>query len=177
MIWLIVIAVVAIAVAGLPLFRGGVVPPAGSVAPDFTLPRQDGTPVHLAGLRGQWVVLYFYPRDNTPVCTLEARNFQLSLEEFAKRNAVILGVSVDSVDSHQNFCQSESLGFHLLSDRDGKVARSYGSLTNFGVVKVASRRTFLIDPQGRLVRSFLSVDAKVHNQELLAALDAARAAA
>jgi thioredoxin-dependent peroxiredoxin len=174
MIWfaLILLAAIVAAVLGLPRFRSGPAPVVGSAAPEFTLPAQDGASVSLADYRERWVVLYFYPRDKTPGCTLEARNFQRELGEFTRRNVVVLGVSLDSVDSHQDFCQKEGLGFRLLSDRDGRVAAAYASLINFGFLKVASRRTFLIDPNGRIAHSFLSVNPRGHDQEILAALDA-----
>src|SRR5450755_4612887 len=119
------------------------VPQAGQTAPDFTLPSQDGTPVTLSGFHGKWVVLCFYPKDMTPGCTIEAHNFQRDLAKYEQQHAVILGVSVDSTDSHKEFCTKESLTFKLLSDTDKKMVDQYGSLGPHGV---ASRNTFLIDP-------------------------------
>ncbi len=143
----------------------------GSLAPDFTLPSQDGTPVSLKDFRGKWVVLYFYPKDMTKGCTIEAHNFQRDQDLYAKRNAVVLGVSVDSVDSHKQFCTKEGLNFKLLADPDHKVVSAYGSLMNFGVTQIAARHTFIIDPLGKIVRSYMTVDPNGHSQEVLAALD------
>lgn len=146
-------------------------PSPGSAAPDFTLASQEGTSVSLRDYRGSWVVLYFYPRDQTPGCTREAHNFQADQTKYAERRAVVLGVSVDSVDSHKKFCTKEGLNFKLLADTNGKVSASYGSLTNLGVVKFAARHTFLIDPNGKVVKAYTSVDPARHNEEVLAALD------
>jgi peroxiredoxin Q/BCP len=146
-------------------------PVAGSAAPDFTLASQESAAVSLKDYRGSWVVLYFYPKDQTPGCTREAHNFQLDQAKYAERHAVVLGVSVDSVDSHKKFCAKEGLNFKLLADSDGKVSRAYGSLTNLGVVKFAARHTFLIDPGGKVARAYTSVDPARHSEEVLDALD------
>jgi peroxiredoxin Q/BCP len=146
-------------------------PPAGSPAPDFTLTSQDGTHVSLKDYRGKWVVLYFYPKDFTAGCSIEARNFQHDQPEYTRRNAVILGVSVDSARSHQSFCAKEGLNFKLLADTSHQVSKEYGSLVNFGVAQVSARHTFLIDPQGRIARSFNSVSPRKHSSEMLAAID------
>ncbi len=142
----------------------------GGVAPDFTLPSQDGSPVSLKDYRGKWVILYFYPKDQTPGCTREAHNFQVDQPKYAERNAVVLGVSLDSVDSHKQFCAKEGLNFKLLADPHHKVTSQYGSLTNFGVVKFAARHTFIIDPHGRIAKAYTSVDPTRHSDEVLAAL-------
>ncbi len=152
------------------LAAGASVPAAGTQAPEFTLPSQDGTQVNLKNFRGKWVVLYFYPRDFTSGCTIEAHNFQRDQEQYAKRNTVVLGVSVDSVDSHKNFCTKEGLNFKLLADSDHKVTTAYGSLTNMGLVKFASRHTFLIDPNGKIARAYTDVNPNKHSEEVLAAL-------
>jgi peroxiredoxin Q/BCP len=146
-------------------------PVAGSSAPDFTLPSQESTSVSLKDYRGSWVVLYFYPRDQTPGCTREAHNFQVDQPKYAEHHAVVLGVSVDSVDSHRKFCAKEGLHFRLLADSDGKVSSAYGSLANFGVVKIARRNTFLIDPTGRVAKTYTGVDPLRHSAEVLAALE------
>jgi peroxiredoxin Q/BCP len=145
-------------------------PEVGSAAPDFTLPSQDGTPVTLSDFRGKWVVLYFYPKDFTPGCTREAHNFQHDLPEYEKRDAVIIGVSVDSADSHRQFCVEQGLSFKLLADTDHKESKAYGTLT-WVIFTHAARKTFLIDPNGTVVRIFPDVNPVGHSAEVLAALD------
>ena len=147
-------------------------PAEGSTAPDFTLTSQEGSSVTLRDYRGKWVVLYFYPKDQTPGCTREAHNFQVDQPKYAERNAVVLGVSVDSVDSHKKFCAKEGLNFKLLADTDHKVSDAYGSLTNLGLVKFAARHTFLIDPDGKVAKAYTSVDPLKHSAEVLTELDA-----
>ncbi|HEY1660474.1 MAG TPA: peroxiredoxin [Candidatus Sulfotelmatobacter sp.] len=169
---ILIIAVVLFVLFLIPrLFSRTPVPAVGSSAPDFSLSSQEGNRVSLHDYRGGWVVLYFYPKDQTPGCTLEAHNFQADQAKFVQRNAVILGISVDSIDSHKKFCAKEGLNFKLLSDEDGSVSRLYGSLTNLGVTKFASRHTFLIDPDGRISRVYSSVNPAHHSQEVLSALD------
>jgi peroxiredoxin Q/BCP len=146
-------------------------PSVGSTAPDFTLNSQEGTPVSLKDFRGKWVVLYFYPKDMTTGCTIEAHHFQHDQPQYAERNAVILGVSVDSVDSHKQFCAKDGLSFKLLADTEKTVAAEYGSLMNMGVVKIAARNTFIIDPEGKIERVYSKVDPNKHSQEVLTALD------
>ncbi len=145
-------------------------PSVGSTAPDFTLNSQEGKPVTLSQYRGKWVVLYFYPKDMTSGCTLEAHNFQRDEQLYQAKNAVILGVSVQDAKSHQEFCTKEGLTFKLLADTDHKVSEEYGSIMNFGVAKYAARHTFLIDPQGRIVKEYMDVSPKNHSQEVLADL-------
>ena len=145
-------------------------PEEGSYAPEFTLPSQEGSPVSLKDYRGKWVVLYFYPKDQTPGCTREAHNFQIDQPKYAALDAVVLGVSVDSVESHKKFCANDGLNFKLLADTGHKVTDSYGSLTNFGVVKFAARHTFLIDPTGKIAKAYGSVDPARHSAEVLAEL-------
>ena len=146
------------------------VPSVGSTAPDFTLTSQEGAPVSLNDYKGKWVVLYFYPKDMTPGCTIEAHSFQSDLDKYQQINAVVLGVSVDSVDSHKQFCAKDGLNFKLLSDQKHEVVSKYGSLTSFGTMTVAARNTFLIDPQGKIVKEFIKVNPQGHSTEVLAAL-------
>lgn len=146
-------------------------PSEGSNAPDFTLPSQEGSSVSLKDYRGKWVVLYFYPKDQTPGCSREAHNFQVDQPKYTERNAVVLGVSLDSVDSHKKFCAKEGLNFKLLADTNHKVTDAYGSLTNLGLVKFAARHTFLIDPCGKIAKAYTSVDPLKHSGEVLAELD------
>src|SRR2546427_12364065 len=110
------------------LLFGRSAPSVGSMAPDFTLPSQESTPVSLKDYRGKWVVLYFYPKDFTSGCTLEAHNFQRDLAKYAQTNAVILGVSVDAAELHKSFCAKEGLNFKLLSDPDASTSAAYGSV-------------------------------------------------
>ena len=146
-------------------------PATGSVAPDFSLTSEDGNQVSLKDYRGKWVVLYFYPKDFTTGCTIEAHNFQRDQAEYARRNAVILGVSLDSAESHKNFCAKEGLNFKLLSDKQHQVSKEYGSLMNFGVAQISARNTFLIDPQGKIARAFSSVNPSRHSAQMLSAID------
>jgi len=145
-------------------------PTAGQMAPDFTLPSQDSPAVSLKDFRGHWVVLYFYPKDGTPGCTIEAHNFQRDIAKYEAANAVVLGVSVDNANSHQGFCAKEGLTFKLLADTDKKVSREYGSVMNLMVTKIASRNTFLIDPQGKIAKTWIGVGPEHHSEEVLAAL-------
>jgi peroxiredoxin Q/BCP len=157
---------------GYTLLRGGNNPPlVGSPAPDFTLSSQDRQPVKLSAFRGQWVVLYFYPKDFTSGCTVEAHNFQRDLAEYQKRNALILGVSVQDEKSHKEFCAKEGLNFKLLADTQKEVSKSYDSIINLGIAKLSSRHTFLIDPQGVIRKIWLNVDVTKHSTDVLATLD------
>jgi len=143
-------------------------PSAGSNAPDFTLQSQEGQTVNLKDFRGQWVVLYFYPKDMTQGCTIEAHNFQRDLAQYTAKKAVIVGVSADSIDSHQQFCTKESLTFRLLADPEKKTVAAYGSLSANGAY--AARNTFLVDPQGVIRKVYTGVKPNVHSEEVLAAL-------
>ncbi len=142
---------------------------AGTQAPPFTLNSQDGTPVSLRDFRGKWVVLYFYPKDFTSGCTVEAHNFQRDLAEYEKRNTVIVGISVDNADSHHRFCVKEGLSFKLLADTDHNVSNEYGTLSHM-LFTHASRNTFLIAPDGRIARVFDDVKPSEHSAQVLAAL-------
>lgn len=145
-------------------------PQAGKRAPGFKLKNSEGKTTSLKDLRGKWVVLYFYPKDFTGGCTLEAHNFQADLAKYDQLNAVIVGVSVDSVGSHKAFCAKEGLGFTLLSDPEARVSEKYGSVMESKGVRLSSRNTFLIGPDGKVARAFLKVKPAGHSQEVLAAL-------
>lgn len=153
---------------------GGKLPPLDQPAPEFTLSTNTGDGnVSLSDYRGKWVVLYFYPKDFTSGCTLEARRFQQDLPKYIDRNVQILGVSADDVDSHAEFCESEGLKFPLLADTDGKVSKVYGSWIGF----VSMRHTFIIDPEGMLREQFLGVRPAIHSTEVLARLEELQSAA
>src|ERR1035438_2377761 len=146
-VWIavIVVAVFAIGIGINSMRAGDKAPAVGTPAPDFTLNSQEGKPVSLHDFKGKWVVLYFYPKDFTSGCTVEAHNFQRDLAEYEKRNAVIVGISVDDAESHQKFCVKEGLSFKLLADTDHNVSNDYGTLSPLPFTH-ASRNTFLISP-------------------------------
>jgi peroxiredoxin Q/BCP len=144
------------------------IPAAGSKAPDFTLKSQEGKTVSLKDFKGQWVVLYFYPKDMTQGCTIEAHNFQRDQDQYTSKHAAIVGVSADNIDSHQQFCTKENLTFKLLADPEKTVISSYGSLAPNGAV--AARNTFIIDPTGVIRKVFTQVKPNPHSEEVLAAL-------
>ena len=146
------------------------VPAVGTAAPDFKLTSNEGKQVSLKDYRGKWIVLYFYPKDFTSGCTLEAHNFQRDLTKYEQAGAVILGVSVDSAESHQSFCTKEGLSFKLLSDPDATVSTEYGSVMEYGGNKLSARNTFIIDPKGKITRVFVKVNPSVHSEEVLNAL-------
>jgi thioredoxin-dependent peroxiredoxin len=146
------------------------IPQVGETAPGFSLPSQEGTQVSLDQYRGKWVVLYFYPKDQTSGCTIEAHNFQNDMSKFEAANAVVLGVSVDSVKSHQAFCAKDGLHFKLLSDTGHDVVSKYGSLGNYMGVKMAKRNTFLINPEGKIAKEWIGVDPHQASTEVLDAL-------
>lgn len=145
-------------------------PSVGSAAPTFKLMTNEGNEASLNDFKGKWVVLYFYPKDFTSGCTLEARNFQRDLEKYTAAKAVILGVSVDTAESHKSFCAKEGLNFKLLSDVGGKVSEQYGSVMEYNGNKLSARNTFIIDPKGNIAKVFVKVSPGGHSEEVLAAL-------
>ena len=149
---------------------GGKAPEVGSPAPDFTLNSQEGKPVSLHDFKGKWVVLYFYPKDFTSGCTVEAHNFQRDIAQYEQKNAVILGVSMQDEDSHKQFCAKEGLSFKLLADTKQSVSQTYDSVMNLAVTKLSARHTFLIDPNGIVRKVWLDVKPSTHSEEVLAAL-------
>jgi peroxiredoxin Q/BCP len=160
---------IAIAVHGVK--AAGEAPAVGAAAPAFSLTTNEGNEASLKDFKGKWVVLYFYPKDFTGGCTLEAHNFQTDLAKYQAINAVILGVSVDTAESHKSFCAKEGLNFKLLADTDKKVSDAYGSLKDYGNGRMLSaRNTFIIDPKGKIAKVFLSVNPSGHSEEVLAAL-------
>jgi peroxiredoxin Q/BCP len=144
----------------------------GHPAPEFELPDQDGQLHSLEDYRDSWVVLYFYPKDETPGCTTEACEFRDNIFAYRDLNAQILGVSLDDVESHKNFAENHGLPFPLLADSDGTAADAYGVKTKmFGMI-VAKRQTFIVDPDGKLAKHYEDVKPDTHSAEVLADLQA-----
>ncbi|TXH75181.1 peroxiredoxin [Thiobacillus sp.] len=152
------------------MLRPGTQRTAGSAAPDFALQDQNGRIHRLSDYAGRWLVLYFYPRDDTPVCTREACRFRDDIGTLGKLDADVVGVSVDSTRSHADFSRKYSLPFPLLSDPDGRTASAYGSLLNLGIIRFARRHTFIIAPDGRIAARFDHVDPARHAEEVRDAL-------
>ncbi len=152
----------------------GEVPKTGQAAPDFRLADARGATHSLSDYAGHWLVLYFYPKDETPGCTTEACNLRDGIAEFRRRDVAVLGVSLDDAASHAAFAANHNLPFPLLSDADGKVAAAYGALWDFGLARFAKRQTYLIDAQGRVAGVFLSVSPGRHSSDLLAEIDRLR---
>jgi peroxiredoxin Q/BCP len=148
----------------------GDVPAEGSTAPSFKLVSNEGKQASLDKYKGKWVVLYFYPKDFTSGCTLEAHNFQRDLDKYKKLKVVILGVSVDTAESHKSFCAKEGLNFKLLADTDAKVSEEYGSVMDYKGSKLSARNTFIINPKGKIAKVFVKVNPAGHSEEVLAAL-------
>ncbi len=150
------------------------IPAVGTMAPDFTLNSQEDKPISLHDFRGKWVVLYFYPKDQTPGCTIEAHGFQRDQAKYNEINAVVVGVSVDTVESHKEWCAKDGMNFKMLSDANKEVVTQYGSTMTIPQAPqlgtVAQRNTFLIDPTGKIVKEFIKVNPMGHSAEVLAAL-------
>ncbi|HEU4626048.1 MAG TPA: peroxiredoxin [Steroidobacteraceae bacterium] len=164
-------------VAGTQAATAWSAPTPGTAAPAFRLPDQNGRLVSLAEQRGKWVVLYFYAKDNTPGCTTEACEFRDNVFAFKELDAVILGISVDDVQSHKAFAAEHRLPFTILSDADKQVARQYGVLHRpLGLMELARRETFIVDPRGIVVKHYQNVDPAGHSKQVLADLRALQAA-
>jgi peroxiredoxin Q/BCP len=158
----------ALAVLALSLPGFAASPKVGSPAPEFRLQDQTGKWVSLKDYRGKWVVLYFYPKDNTPGCTTQACDFRDDIFAFNRANAVILGVSVDDVNSKKDFAKEHSLPFAVLADSTKATTKTYGVLTSMlGLVEFSRRDTFIIDPQGRIAKHWEKVDAEGHSKLVL----------
>jgi peroxiredoxin Q/BCP len=142
----------------------------GQPAPNFTLTSQDGNQVSLSQFKGHWVVLYFYPKDFTSGCTMEAHKFQDDQDKYKQLDAAIVGISVDTPDSHKQFCTKEGLTFKLLADTTAQVPAQYDSIMEYQGKKLAARHTFIIDPSGNVVKMYMQVDPKNHSEEVLADL-------
>ena len=141
---------------------------AGDAAPTFTLKDQADKDISLEVFKGKWVVLYFYPKDQTPGCSLEAHNFQRDILKYTEKNTEVMGVSVDSPASHRDFCKAQELTFTLLADEKTEVTALYGSLINLGVTALAARNTFLIDPEGIIRKVYTEVSPATHSDDVLA---------
>lgn len=152
----------------IPLFAS---PNVGSDAPDFDLKDQYGKKHTLKDYKGKWLVVYFYPRDNTPGCTIEAGSFRDNQKQFANRKTSVVGISIDDVESHLDFSDTLNLNFSLLADEDKKTAKSYQVLTDLGLIAYSKRETFIIDPDGRIAHHYEDVNPKTHTQMVLNKLD------
>ena len=142
----------------------------GDKAPNFILNDQNNESHQLSDYEGRWVILYFYPKDDTPGCTTQACDFRDAVKRIIASRSVVFGLSLDSVESHKRFSDKNNLPFSLLSDEEGVAAKSYDSLNNFMGYKSAKRNTFIINPQGFLSKIYLSVDPKTHSQMVLSEL-------
>ena len=158
--WLLIAFVIGVALLlwRLTAFANRNLPKAGGVAPDFSLPDQNGAMRTSGEFRGKWLVLYFYPRDDTPGCTEQAARYRDAMRELEAAGGAVCGVSVDDSDSHAAFARKFNLPFALLADRKGETAARYGSLRDFGLLKFAKRNTFLIDPSGKVAKVYLGVN-------------------
>jgi len=143
----------------------------GGAAPDFTLVDQYTKTHKLSDYRGKWVVLYFYPKDDTPGCTTEACNFRDDIFRIRQLHAEVLGISVDSPESHAKFAEKHGLPFPLLADVDGMVAKDYGALWSLGPIKVARRHSFIIDTEGQIVKIYRDVHSDTHSNEVIRDLE------
>jgi len=139
----------------------------GALAPNFSLKDQTGKIHQLQDYQGQWLVVYFYPKDKTPGCTTEAKNFRDSLAEFSKLHTKIVGVSIDSVESHKEFSQMHDLNFPILADDEKKMSTNYKTLMSLGPLSFSKRESFVIDPMGNIVKHYPDVNAESHFQQIL----------
>lgn len=146
-------------------------PQAGEPAPEFKLQDQNGDWHELEDYRGSWLAVYFYPKDDTPGCTTEACSFRDNIYAFEAIGAKVVGISVDDVDSHKRFSDKYKLPFTILADEDKKVSDAYGVLKNYMMIKIASRQSFIVDPEGTVAKHYEKVDPDTHTQEVLADLE------
>lgn len=155
------------ALIAIPVLAGDP-PMEGSAAPSFKLQDQNGEWHALEDYRGQWLAIYFYPKDDTPGCTKEACNFRDNIYAFKAIDAVVVGISVDDVESHKKFSDKYKLPFTILADEDSETARAYGVLKDYKLLKLASRQSFLVDPEGKVAKHYGDVDPDTHTEEVLA---------
>jgi peroxiredoxin Q/BCP len=139
----------------------------GNQAPNFILKDQNNLSHNLNDYKGSWVILYFYPKDDTPGCTTQACDFRDAVERIISSRSIVFGVSLDSVESHKRFAEKNNLPFSLLSDQDGNVSKAYDSLSSFISFKASKRNTFIIDPEGKIAKIYLSVNPSTHSQMVL----------
>ena len=171
--WLILLGLfAALSLLLMQMARAGELPKVGDAAPDFELPDQNGVVHGLQQYAGKWLVLYFYPKDDTPGCTQEACAFRDDLHKLTAMGAVVIGISVDDSASHAEFAEKYHLPFPLLADKSGEVAARYGALLDMVVFKVAKRYTFLIDAQGRIAKVYKKVETSRHSTEVIEDLKA-----
>jgi len=147
-------------------------PEVGKEAPGFNLQDQNGEWHDLQDYRGSWLAIYFYPKDDTPGCTTEACNFRDNIYAFKAIGASVVGISVDDVESHKEFSDKYKLPFTILADEEGETAQDYGVLRDWKLIQIASRQSFLVDPDGVIVKHYEEVDPDTHTQEVLADLEA-----
>ena len=150
----------------------GEIPAVGDPAPDFRLQDQKGAWHELEDYRGTWLAVYFYPKDDTPGCTTEACNFRDNIYAFKAIGAEVLGISVDDVESHQKFSDKYSLPFVILADEDGTTTDAYGILRDWKLIQIASRQSFLVNPEGIVAKHYAEVDPDTHTEEVLEDLKA-----
>jgi peroxiredoxin Q/BCP len=175
--WICALTIALVGLGSTPPARAADSPQPGSPAPAFALPDQSGVVRRLGDYKGQWVVLYFYPKDGTPGCTTEACEFRDNIFAFRDLGAVVLGISLDDVDSHARFAKDQHLPFPLLADASKDTARQYGVLSGLlGMINYSKRETFLIDPKGRIAKHYADVDPKSHSKTVLEDLKALKAA-
>ena len=155
----------------LPVWAGET-PTVGEPAPAFNLQDQNGDWHKLEDYRGTWLAVYFYPKDDTPGCTTEACNFRDNIHAFKAIDAEVVGISVDDVESHQKFAEKYKLPFIILADEEGTTAEAYGVLRDWKLIQIASRQSFLVNPEGVLVKHYEEVDPDTHTDEVLADLKA-----
>ena len=139
----------------------------GDKAPNFSLNDQNSLSHQLSDYKGKWVILYFYPKDDTPGCTTQACDFRDAVKRIIASKSIVFGLSLDSVESHKKFSEKNSLPFSLLSDSEGLVAKKYNSLNSFLGFKSAKRNTFIVNPEGEIAKIYLSVDPKTHSEMVL----------
>lgn len=167
--WMMVVmaALLSLGVAAYSMAEEAVPPVVGQAAPAFKLQDQNGQWHQLSDFKGQWLALYFYPKDDTPGCTTEACNFRDNIYEFRKIGANVVGISVDDVESHKEFSDKYKIPFTILADEDQSVAKAYGVLKNYMVAKLASRQSFIIDPHGNIAKHYNDVDPDEHTSQVL----------